>query len=94
METNGVTPDYHEKTVPWDTPGLYVIRLRLLSDPYLNFWDVSYCHGMLGGEFVNVELPFFQLPKRRVKRTIAEFAERDDVHVLKLGVLENISMLC
>lgn len=47
----------------WTEPGLEITRLRLLSDPSFPAWDVSYCHGVLNGRHVDVELPFSQLPK-------------------------------
>ncbi len=50
-------------TVSWTEPGLEITRLRLLSDPGFPAWDVSYCHGILDGRHVDVELPFSQLPK-------------------------------
>lgn len=51
------------ETVCWTTPGLKITRLRLLSDPGFPAWDISYCHGILNGQHVDVELPFSQLPK-------------------------------
>lgn len=51
------------QTVSWTTKGLEITRLRLLSDPGYPEWDVSYCHGVLNGRHVNVELPFSCLPK-------------------------------
>lgn len=69
-EVNGLVDGiaYHKsrgdtETVYWTTPGLEITRLRLLSDPGFPVWDVSYCHGILDGEHVDVELPFSQLPK-------------------------------
>lgn len=101
-ETNGLGEaglDYHRqrgrcRVVDWATPGLKVTRLRLLSDPGLPFWDVSYCHGELGGEQVNVGLPFSQLPKRNRARFIVKEAMRDGVYAKGLGILDNISALC
>lgn len=49
--------------VYWTEPGLEITRLRLLSDPGFPAWDVSYCHGLLNGRHVDVQLPFSQLPK-------------------------------
>ena len=51
------------ETVYWTVPGLEITRLRLLSDPGYPAYDVSYCHGILNGRHVNVQLPFSQLPK-------------------------------
>jgi len=83
------------RTVYWTTPGLKVTRLRLLSDPGFPFWDVSYCHGILpDGEAVEVELPFYQLPKRGYKRAIVDCAKRDKVYAAGMGILTNISTLC
>ena len=77
IETNGLTrpSEYHPpfanaQTVPWDTPSLTITRLRLLSDAGCPWWDVSYCHGLLDGDPVIVELPFDQLPKRAMRRAL------------------------
>jgi hypothetical protein len=100
VEINGLGEDaqaYHKadrsETVAWTTPGLYVSRLRLVSDPGFPFWDVSYCHGELDGRAVRVQLPFSQLPKRGLSRAIVEAAKRDHVFAKGLGILENISTL-
>jgi hypothetical protein len=92
---------YHDqwanaRTVDWSEPHLRVTRLRLLSDPGLPFWDVSYCHGTLchTGEYVHVELPFSQLPKRGFRGVIVQHAKRDGLYAHGLGVLSNISTLC
>lgn len=93
--------EYHDqfanaRTVDWTEPHLRITRLRLLSDPGLGFWDVSYCHGTLAhtGEYVRVDLPFSQLPKRGFRRAIVEYAIRDGVHARRLGALDNLSTLC
>lgn len=82
------------RSVDWSTPGLRITRLRLLSDPGLPFWDVSYCHGYLHGEPVDVELPFSQLPKRGFRRAIVAYAQNERLYARGLGVLDNISTLC
>lgn len=82
------------RTVSWDTPGLKVHRLRLLSDPGLPWWDVSYCTGCVNGEHVNVELPFSQLPKRGMRAAIVKYAKRYNVYARGMGILDNISTLC
>ena len=84
----------HEaRTVDWTEPGLRVTRLRLLSDPGFPAWDVSYCWGMIGDEFVEVRLPFDQLPKRGFRRAIVEYAKEDGVYARGLGILDNVSTL-
>ena len=80
--------------VCWKTPGLYVTRLRLLSDPGFPAWDVSYCWGELDGRPVQVILPFSQLPKRGVTRRIISWAKHDGVYAKALGILDNISCCC
>lgn len=82
------------ETVDWTTKGLYVTRLRLLSDPGFPWWDVSYCHGRLNGRHVNVQLPFSQLPKRGMLGAIIKYAKEDRVYAKGIGVLDNISTLC
>lgn len=93
--------------VDWLTPGLRITRLRLLSDPGFPAWDVSYCHGMLDGRHVDVELPWSQLPKHfrwtapdGTKRPggwkaflIAE-CKKAGVNGRALGIIDNVSTLC
>ncbi len=79
--------------VDWDHPGLKVTRLRLLSDPGIPFWDVSYCDGQLDGYHVKVGLPFSQLPKRQFLKAIVEYAKRDGVYAKGIGILDAISTL-
>lgn len=81
------------KVVGWTMPGLRITRLRLLSDPGYPNWDVSYCHGELDGEPVDVQLPFTNLPKRNTMRAIVEHAKRDGVFAKGIGILDNISRL-
>lgn len=80
------------KTVDWTTPCLVITRLRLLSDPGFPAWDVSYCHGMLHGKHVNVELPFSQLPKRGMKAAL--YAEARKTGCFIEGLFSSISTLC
>ena len=104
-ESNGLPEGsgqaYHDqwsgaRTVDWSEPHLRVTRLRLLSDPGLPFWDVSYCHGVLAhsGEHVRVDLPFAQLPKRGWRRAIVQYAIHDKIYAHGLGILSNVSTLC
>ena len=99
-ECNPLPEGYHKevteqinRTVDWTTPGLYIVRLRLLSDPGFPVWDVSYCHGRIGTEMVNVSLPFDQLPRKGMVKAIVEYAKRDKVYARGLGILDNISTL-
>lgn len=81
------------RAVYWDHPGLKITRLRLLSDPGFPVWDVSYCHGQIGNEPVEVELPFSQLPKRSIQRAIVAYAKRDKVFAKGTGIFDCISKL-
>lgn len=108
-ETGGLTNarEYHEerhqqeggiRRVDWTEPKLRVTRLRLISDPGFPFWDVSYCHGIITHddgrkEHVDVDLPFSQLPKRRMMGALIHYAKRDRVYAKGLGVLDAISTL-
>lgn len=100
-EVNGLEDPsaYHEavtnritRWVPWTEPNLHIIRLRLLSDPGSPAWDVSYCHGMIGGEPVRVILPFDQLPKSYCRCRIVEYAKRDGIYAKGLGIFNAISL--
>lgn len=106
IETNGFEPGEQDaifkrmdeggnQTVYWDTPGLKVTRLRLLTDPGFPLWDVSYCYGELrDGTAVRVSLPFHQLRKYKVSSDIIEHARRDGVYAKGLGILDAISTVC
>lgn len=103
QETNGLKDGaaYHAARkeavkVSWTDPRLKrITRLRLLSDPGLGWWDVSYCHGELtDGTPADVLLPFSQLPKRNFKASILSAARRDKVFAKGLGLFEAISTLC
>jgi len=84
-----------KRSIGWDSKELKsVIRLRLLSDPGYPVWDVSYCHGVTkSGEYVDVTLPFSQLPKRQFRKAIVKYAIRDGVYARGIHILENISTL-
>ena len=91
---------YHEevtyrikRTVYWTEPGLKITRLRLLGEKGYPAWDVSYVHGELDGEPVRVQVPFFQLDKRRWKSEIVEHAKEDGVFAKGLGIFEAVSTL-
>lgn len=88
--------DYHDRfnnaqSVPWDTPGLRITRLRLLSDPGHPVWEVSYCHGELDSEPVVVDLPFSELPKRSMRRALYAHAKATGCFIE--GLFDNISTL-
>jgi len=98
-ETNPITDEVHEarkamdfnSPVYWSEPGLYISRLRLLSDPGLTFWDVSYCYGELDGKPVRVTVPFSQLPKRGMRKALYRLAKAEGVFIQ--GLFDNISTL-
>ena len=98
-ETNQITDEMLEtrksidygSPVFWDTDGLYISRLRLLSDPGFPFWDVSYCYGELDGCPVLVALPFSQLPKRGMRKALYSQAKASGKFIR--GLFDNISTL-
>lgn len=103
-ETNPITQeikdisdaiDYSAPYTGWSDPDLAkIVRLRLLSDPGFPFWDVSYCYGQLkDGTYVNVALPFYNLPKKNMMGAIIEHAKKDGVFAKQLGVFDAISTL-
>ena len=103
-ETNGLVDgqayhhshhENHAGLVGWTDDRLSKItRLRLLTDPGFPLWDVSYCHGVLkDGRNCDVELPFSQLPKKKMGNYIVNQAMRDGVHAKSLGLFDAISKL-
>lgn len=105
-ETNGLVnaQAYHQarqaqeggvETVDWDTPGLEITRLRLLSDPGFPLYDVSYCDGILDGRHVDVRLPFSQLPKyTKGGYKAALYKEAKETGQFIKGLFSSISVLC
>lgn len=100
-ETNGLVngQEYHAVKrggAYWNTPGLRITRLRLVSDPGYPVWDVSYCHGTLAdGTLVDVGLPFSQIPKgKRYAPFILAWAKREGVYAKGIGIFDNASKLC
>lgn len=101
MEVNGLdNPQaYHaidRNEIPpqsWDTPGLKITRLRLITDPGFPFWDVSYCHGELQGVPCRVTLPFSQVPRGQVSRFIVNEAIKAGINAKRIGALEALSFL-
>lgn len=95
LELNPASAGYHDedckRTVVWTERGLRITRLRLVSSPGFPAWDVSYCHGILGGERVRVRLPFSQLPKRGLKRALYDQANATG-HYIE-GLFDAISTL-
>lgn len=95
------------RTVDWKTPGLRVTRFRILSDPGFPLWDVSYCHGYIGDEPVEVRLPFSQLRKQGFRYRdrngeirkggwrahLIAWGKKEGVNVKALGMLDNASTL-
>jgi hypothetical protein len=79
-------------TVDWVTPGLTITRLRLLSDPGFPLYDISYCHGILHGRHVDVQLPFSQLPKFKMKAALYKEAQKTGKFIK--GLFDSISTLC
>lgn len=78
--------------VCWTTEGLKITRLRLLSDPGFPVWDISYVHGVLDGKHVDVELPFSQLPKYKMKSFLYKEAKKTGKFIN--GLFSSISTLC
>ena len=102
MEINPLVEGYHDDVTDniigdttWNDPDLKrIIRLRLLTDRGFPFYDVSYCHGQLkDGNYVNIYLPFSQLPKRWYRKAIIDYAKRDKVFAKGLGIFDSISIL-
>jgi hypothetical protein len=104
-EVNGLVDGiaYHKErhsqgpvnSVDWTTDGLEITRLRLLSDPGFPAWDVSYCHGILDGQHVDVQLPFSQLPKYgKGGYKAALYKEAKATGKFIKGLFSSISTLC
>lgn len=80
-----------KRTVDWTADGLYITRLRLLSDSGFPMWDVSYCYGEIAGEPVRVQLPFSQLPKKGMRAALLKEAKATGKFIR--GLFDNISTL-
>ena len=106
IETNSLPDRYHEEltqgSILWSDKRLAkVIRLRLLSDPGVGIWDVSYCDGRLvDGTKVQVILPFHQLRRnfrgdftKVINAQIIAYAKKDGVYAKGLGIMDAVSFL-
>jgi len=82
---------WNGKWIDWATPGLYIFRFRLISDPGFPFWDVSYCYGTLDGEVYRVQLPFDQLPKFGARKALYHHARKSGTFIR--GLFANLSFL-
>ena len=80
-----------KQKVYWATEGLRITRLRLLTDSYCPVMDVSYCEGELDGEVVDVQLPFFQLTKRKWKTELYGYAKEEGKFIV--GLFDSVSIL-
>ena len=73
---------YHNaRKVGWDEPGLRITRLRLVGDPGFAFLDITYCHGAIGDERVQVLLPFSQVPRKGMTAFLLKEAKRDGLYL-------------
>jgi hypothetical protein len=67
-----------------------ITRLRLLSDPGLPWWDMSYCYGELkDGTPVRVTLPTWNFGKHTLKRDLIAMGKEHGVYVKGLGMLDD-----
>ena len=104
INTNEITPGYHAgrnstNKVSWKTPGLKITRVRMISDRLHHSWDISYVHGTVDGQDVDVRLPFSQVPKLNNQyRNSVDFgfiinaAKRDGVYAKGLGFFDALSL--
>ena len=75
--------------IPLDDPRLKSInRLRLLTEPGYDYYDISYCYGTLkDGTHVRVELGISHLGRRTIKRELIALAKEKGVFAKGLGLL-------
>lgn len=76
------------RKVGWDEPGLKITRLRLLGDPGFPYFDVSYCHGRIGEELVEVLVPFSQVPRKGMTAFLLKEASRDGLYLKGTGLFD------
>lgn len=83
--------DYTEGDVPLSDRDLVKIdRIRLLTDPGLPFYDVSYVYGTLrDGRHVRVDLGSHQLPRKGLKGELIRLAKQANRYAKGLGMLDD-----
>jgi hypothetical protein len=92
--------DYDYGTVDLSDPELIRIdRIRLLTDPGLPFYDLSYCWGtMKDGRHVRVDLGRYQFARPRgakkgahvsLRGQLVDCAKRAGRHAKRLGMLDD-----
>lgn len=56
-------------------------RLRLLTDPFLPFYDVSYCHALVNGQPSEIiDFPS-EIPKRGTTRYLVDACKRQGIYI-------------
>ena len=66
-----------------------IVRLRLLTDRDVPFWDLSYCYGTLkDGTAVRVRLPQHQFPRQGLNQSLVEMCKAVNVFGKGLGIFD------
>jgi hypothetical protein len=97
LESNPITDEIRtirdeiSETVEFNDPRLNrIVRLRLVSDPGFPVWDLSYCYGVLtNGDYVRVELPWYQFSKRNLQRDLITMCKESGVYGKGLGLFDH-----
>jgi hypothetical protein len=100
-ETNPLVGDHpkREARVALNDPRLdRITRLRLISDPGLPWWDVSYCYGLLkDGTWADVVLPECDLRRGpgapSLSSQLVAIAKSQGVYARGIGLLDSVSTL-
>jgi hypothetical protein len=81
--------DYTRRVYWTDGDLKRIVRFRIIGCCYETpWWDLSYCYGeMKDGSYVQVELPFHQLP-RNWKAKVYEYAKKENVYAKGLGIFD------
>ncbi|UOE58002.1 hypothetical protein [Cytobacillus oceanisediminis] len=99
-ETNPVPPTYHDRemtTVYFDqltrSDRIVLERLRLVTDRYVPYYELSYCHAMVNGEpaeILNFPSP---IPKRGWGRYLVDKCKKQGIFIKDLCDRSKISIL-
>lgn len=86
-----VTHETVQDTVQLNDPRLTkIVRLRLLTEAYYPFYDISYCYGMLNdGTHVRVNLDEHRISRRNAKGDLIAMAKRAGRFAKGLGLLDS-----
>lgn len=100
QETNPVPKGYHEREMQsmcfnelTKKDKIVLERLRLITDPWLPYYDVSYCHCLVNGQQTDIVGFPSEIPKRGKERYLVDICKRNGIYIKDITNSAKISTL-